>query len=60
MKRDMVAILACPMCKGTLDLHVEREQDGDVEKGTLTCPQCNETFPIEDFIPNLLPPTLRP
>ncbi|MGE0685586.1 MAG: Trm112 family protein, partial [Dehalococcoidia bacterium] len=27
--------------------------------GSLHCAKCNETYPIEDTIPNLLPPDLR-
>ena len=27
--------------------------------GTLSCAACGERFPIEDGIPNLLPPELR-
>jgi uncharacterized protein YbaR (Trm112 family) len=59
MRRDLMDILACPLCKGTLELKVEREEEGEIVTGSLTCVQCNETYPIEDSIPNLLPPDLR-
>jgi uncharacterized protein YbaR (Trm112 family) len=52
-------ILVCPMCKGELTLTVTKEADGEVVEGTLQCTQCSETYPIEDTIPNLLPPSLR-
>jgi uncharacterized protein YbaR (Trm112 family) len=53
-------ILVCPVCKGTLELRSEEEgADGDVLKGTLDCAACNEKYPIEDGIPNLLPPDMR-
>jgi len=52
-------ILVCPMCKGELTLTVTDEKDGEVVEGTLRCTQCSETYPIEDTIPNLLPPSLR-
>jgi len=58
MKRDLMDILACPMCKGDLELKVEEEND-EVIKGTLYCAKCDERYPIEDGIPNLLPPDLR-
>ena len=54
-----MSILACPLCKGTLALTVEEEDREEVIKGTLSCTQCNERYPIEDAIPNLLPPDLR-
>ena len=59
MRKDLMDILACPVCKGTLELRVEEEQEGDVIKGSLVCAKCTETYPIENSIPNLLPPDLR-
>ena len=52
-------ILACPQCKGRLDLTVEEERDDRIITGSLECPDCPETYPIRDAIPNLLPPHLR-
>ena len=55
MRRDLMDILVCPVCKGPLELAVEREEDGEIITGTLTSAACNTTYPIEDGIPNLLP-----
>ncbi len=52
-------ILACPVCKSPLELDVQEEEGDDVVKGTLLCGKCTESYPIEDSIPNLLPPDLR-
>ena len=52
-------ILVCPLCKAKLELAVTKEDAGEVVEGTLTCTACNERYPIEDGIPNLLPPDLR-
>jgi uncharacterized protein YbaR (Trm112 family) len=52
-------ILACPVCKGDLQLTIEEEQGDEVITGSLFCAHCNETYPIEDRIPNLLPPDVR-
>ena len=52
-------ILACPVCKGTLDLKIETEEGDEVVSGALSCAGCDESYPIEDTIPNLLPPELR-
>ncbi len=52
-------ILACPMDKGDLVLTVEEESGDEVIRGYLTCQICSERYPIEDRIPNLLPPEMR-
>jgi len=52
-------ILCCPMCKGDLELEVIEENEKEIVKGTLYCAKCNEYYPIEDGIPNMLPPDLR-
>ena len=60
MKPELMEILACPVCKGELALSVSKEEaDGEIVEGNLYCAQCDETYPIEDSIPNLLPPSLR-
>jgi uncharacterized protein YbaR (Trm112 family) len=59
MRPDLTAILVCPLCKGDLVLSVLREEGGEILEGTLSCAACNETYPIEDGIPNMLPPDLR-
>ena len=56
MKRDIMDILACPVCKGKLELSVEKEDDKEVLDGSLRCAKCNVDYPIKDGIPNLLPP----
>lgn len=52
-------ILACPVCRGGLELHIESEDAVEVITGMLHCAACPESYPIEDTIPNLLPPDLR-
>ena len=59
MKRELMDILACPVCKGTLSLEATKEEGDEVVEGSLTCGSCGQTYPIEDTIPNLLPPELR-
>lgn len=59
MKKDLMEILACPVCKGPLELRVEEEEGDEVITGSLFCAACDESYPIEDTIPNLLPPELR-
>ena len=59
LKRDLMEILACPVCKGGLELRVELEDGGEVVTGWLDCGVCDDGYPIEDSIPNLLPADLR-
>ena len=56
MKKELVEILACPVCKGSLELKVEEEDEKEVITGSLYCANCSERYPIRDAIPNLLPP----
>jgi uncharacterized protein len=50
-------ILACPVCKGTLNLTVDAQDGQEIVSGTLYCPRCDVRYPIIDTIPNLLPPS---
>ncbi len=59
MRRELMEILACPLCKGPLELTVQEEDEREIIKGSLYCQNCSELYPIEDAIPNLLPPDLR-
>ena len=65
MKTDLLDILACPVCKGPLDLQTDEiapegaANAGEVLTGTLTCAPCDERYPVAGGIPNLLPPDLR-
>lgn len=59
MRKDLVEILACPVDKSPLELKAEEEIGDEVIRGSLTCSQCGEVYPIEDRIPNLLPPETR-
>ncbi|AFV24806.1 hypothetical protein Mpsy_2603 [Methanolobus psychrophilus R15] len=59
MKKDLMEILACPICKGDLILNIEKEDSNEIISGTLYCPKCKEYYPIEEGIPNMLPPDLR-
>ena len=59
MKPALLEILVCPLCKDELTLTIDHEEDGEIVSGSLRCDTCDETFPIEDTIPNMLPPELR-
>ncbi len=59
MKRDLMDILCCPLDKHGLELEVTEKDDTEVLEGELVCTECGEVYPIEDGIPNLLPPDMR-
>lgn len=59
MKRELMDILACPLCKGSLELNIIEEKEGEVVTGSLFCQKCDQSYPITDSIPNLLPPHLK-
>ncbi len=55
MKKELMDILVCPVCKGQLVLTVTEENEKEIVSGSLYCAKCNVTYPIEETIPNLLP-----
>ncbi|MFB6142601.1 MAG: methytransferase partner Trm112 [Halorientalis sp.] len=59
MREDLMDVICCPLDKHDLDLTVDERDDGEILAGELVCTECGETYPIEDGIPNLLPPDMR-
>jgi uncharacterized protein YbaR (Trm112 family) len=59
MKESLMDIICCPLDKQDLELTVAERNDEEIIEGTLTCTECGEAYPIEDGIPNLLPPDMR-
>ncbi len=59
MNEDLMEILCCPLDKHDLELTVDERDEEEILAGTLTCTECGETYPIEDGIPNMLPPDMR-
>jgi len=55
MKKELMDILVCPVCKGKLTLTVTQENEREIVTGSLYCGKCDVTYPIEETIPNLLP-----
>ncbi len=59
MRRNLLEILACPLCKSDLEVDIKEENEEEIISGKLICKNCGVEYPIEDGIPNMLPPDLR-
>ena len=55
MKKKLMDILVCPVCKGELKLTVREEKGEEIITGTLFCGKCDVIYPIKESIPHLLP-----
>lgn len=59
MRPELMEILCCPVDHGELTLEATEKSEKEIVKGTLTCSKCHATYPIDDGIPDLLPPDER-
>lgn len=59
MNESLMDILCCPLDKQDLELTTNEQEDDEVIAGRLTCTECGTDYPIDDGIPNLLPPDMR-
>lgn len=56
MRRRLLRVLACPACRGALDLLAQSggADDDWIEDGKLACAGCPRQYPIRGGVPNLL------
>ena len=59
MRKDLVKMLVCPVCRAGLELIIVAEADGEITTGNLRCNACKIDYPIEEGIPDMLPPDFR-
>lgn len=59
MRPELLEILRCPVCRGELTLTAREREETDIVTGTLHCEKCGVDYPIDDGIPDLLPPNER-
>lgn len=59
MQEALMDILCCPLDKQELELNTIRQDDEEILEGRLQCTECETEYPIDDGIPNLLPPDMR-
>ncbi|MDT4969324.1 MAG: hypothetical protein QOJ64_4061 [Acidobacteriota bacterium] len=56
MQTRLLEKLACPKCHGELSCSITTTaDDGEVEAGSLSCGQCQQTYPITKGIPRFVP-----
>jgi SAM-dependent methyltransferase len=54
MRLSLLNLLVCPHCQRELKLGVSREEEGEIDTGSLTCEPCNKTYPIVRGIPRFV------
>ncbi|ERG96682.1 methytransferase partner Trm112 [Haloquadratum walsbyi] len=59
MKESLMDILCDPLDKSELELEVDERDGEEIIEGQLIGTETGEVYPIEDGIPNLLPPDMR-
>ena len=59
MKPELLEILCCPVCRSELTLTATRTEGTEIVQGSLRCGRCAVDYPIDDGIPDLLPPDER-
>ncbi len=63
MKKSLMDILACPMCKHyPLNLHIFEEKkfvEVEVVEGSIVCEKCARWYPIIGEVPHMLPDEVR-
>ncbi|SFR44698.1 methytransferase partner Trm112 [Halogeometricum limi] len=59
MKESLMDILCDPLDKSDLELEVTDRDGDEIITGRLVGTVTGEEYPIEDGIPNLLPPDMR-
>lgn len=56
MKKKLLEILICPVCKNELLLKEAVEKGEEIMEGVLCCERCKQTYPIVDGIPHFISP----
>jgi ubiquinone/menaquinone biosynthesis C-methylase UbiE/uncharacterized protein YbaR (Trm112 family) len=55
MKKNLVPILACPVCLSPLELKIQEEENDEVIEGSLKCNKCERLYTIQEKIPRMIP-----
>ena len=55
LKRFALEFLACPECRGSLELTAEAAESEEIISGRLTCRDCAKFFEIVEGVPRFVP-----
>jgi uncharacterized protein YbaR (Trm112 family) len=55
MRASLLAFLACPQCRGDLDLHATSKIEDRIQEGLLRCRTCAAEYPVQGGIPRFVP-----
>ena len=53
MKKDLLEILCCPLCKKDLVLQTELTNNGNISEGSMVCNSCGNRYLVHAGIPRL-------
>jgi len=54
MREELVEILTCPCCLGSLEVYPLIVENKEIKAGTLSCRKCGSNFEIRDYIPSFI------
>lgn len=54
MKKKLLKILVCPLCKSSLKLTNVSSVGEEIKEGVLKCVKCSEEYDIIDYVPRML------
>lgn len=54
MRESLLEFLVCPHCSGDLNLIKTVQADSEIKEGFLSCQECDERYPIINYIPRFL------
>lgn len=53
MKEALLELICCPACQQALTVEVTERNEPEIWQGTLICPACQATYPVQDGMPHL-------
>jgi uncharacterized protein YbaR (Trm112 family) len=54
LKESLVKIIRCPRCGDHLEIKAAHIDKGEIESGSLSCPDCSATYAIRRYVPRLV------